>query len=146
MLCLYTVSPLDYYIDVTPFAVPGPYQVQLTLNYPNVYTIYESYGVATIGPSVEYSNGYYGVFSVNLKLRKMIITHLYSSGWNTGGSEFVGPVVTSLTSGANLPQPAYFISYSTYSGPGILTSTATTIALNWDGLSFNPGDEIVIGW
>jgi len=75
----------------------------------------------------------------------LIITHLIGGYWDAGGS-FWGPVVTSLTSGANLPQPAYFISYSTYSGPGILTSTATTIALNWDGLTFNPGDEIVIGW
>ena len=130
---------------MTPVAVSGPYQVQLTLNYPDIYTVYISDGVATIGPSVEYPNAYYGYYSFNLKLRKMTITHLASTYWGGLGS-FAGPVVTSLTSGANLPQPAYFISYSTYSGPGILTSTATTIALNWVGLSFNQGDEIVIGW
>jgi hypothetical protein len=27
-----------------------------------------------------------------------------------------------------------------------LTSTPTTIALNWKGVSFVPGDTIVIGW
>ena len=130
---------------MTPFAVGGPYQVQLTLNYPDISTVYNSDGVATIGPSVEYPNAYYGFYSVNLKLRKMTITHLISASL-AGDFSFAGIVVTSLTSGANLPQPAYFISYSTYSGPGILTSTATTIALNWDGLSFNQGDTIVIGW
>jgi len=139
------ICPLDYYIDVTPFAIGGPYQVKLTFNYPDISTVYFSDGVATIGPSVEYPNAYYGYVRFNLKLRKLIITHLIGGYWDAGGS-FWGPVVTSLTSGANLPQPAYFISYSTYSGPGILTSTATTIALNWDGLTFNPGDEIVIGW
>jgi len=145
MLCLYTVSPIDYYIDVTPFAVGGPYQVLLTLNYPDISTVYYSDGVATIGPSVEYPYAFTGYYSVNMKLRKMTITHLYSSNWNCG-TEFCGPVVTSLTSGANLPQPAYFISYSTYSGPGIVTSNATTIALNWVNLTFNQGDVIVIGW
>ena len=117
--------------------------MQLTFNYAGS-PFYDN-GVATIGPSVEYPNAYYGNYGFNLKLRKMTITHLASTGWNGLGS-FIGPVVTSLTSGAYLPQPAYFISYSTYMGPGILTSTATTIALNWDGLSFSLGDEIVIGW
>jgi len=130
--------------DVTPFAVPGPYQVQLLYYYPDLNSIYTNDGVATIGPSVEFPAAHYGYFSVNLKLRKMIITFLVSPSWSPG--TFNGPVITSLTSGANLPQPAYFISYSTYQGPGILTSTATTIALNWQGLSFNPGDVIVIGW
>ena len=130
---------------MTPFAVGGPYLVELTLNYPDITTVYYSDGVVTIGPSVEYPNAYFGYYSVNLKLRKLIITHLASIYWD-GGVSFLGIVVTSLTSGANLPQPAYFISYSTYMGPGILTSNATTIALNWDGLSFSLGDEIVIGW
>ena len=128
---------------MTPFAVPGPYQVQLTINY-NDY-VYTDLGVATIGPSVEFPNGWYGYFSVNMKLRKMTITHLMNVYW-IGGDQFWGPVVTSLTSGANLPQPAYFISYSTYQGPGILTSTPTTIALDWKGLTFYQGDYIVIGW
>jgi len=144
MICLYTVSPIDYYIDVTPFAVGGPYQVELTMNYPNVYTVYESYGVATIGPNVEYSYGYYGYFSVNLKLRKMIITYFVSDGWIP--AEFLGIVVTSLTSGANLPQPAYFISSTINTSLMTLTSTPTTIALNWQGISYVPGDKIVIGW
>ncbi len=145
MLCKYTVSPLDYYIDVTPFTVGGPYQVQLTLNYPTIYTVVNDDGVATIGPSVEYPNAYFGYYSVNLKLRKMTITFLYNVGWPCYGSTFWGPVVTSLTSGANLPQPAYFISYNTVN-PGTLTSTATTIALNWACLSHQYGDTIVIGW
>jgi hypothetical protein len=127
---------------VTPFAVGGPYQVQLTLNYPDIYTVYNSEGVATIGPSVEYPNAYLGYYSVDLKLRKLTITHKLVSNWIM--AEFLGIVVTSLTSGAYLPQPAYFISYTTY--PGILTSTATTIALNWAGVPFNVGDAIVIGW
>ena len=117
--------------------------MQLTCNFGGS-SVFDD-GVATIGPSVEYPNAYYGYYSVNLKLTKMTITHLAYTYWSGYGS-FYGPVFTSLTSGANLPQPAYFISYSTYMGPGILTSTATTIALNWVGLSFNQGDEIVIGW
>jgi len=76
----------------------------------------------------------------------MTITHLMAVSWGGTYPDFFGPVVTSLTSGANLPQPAYFISYSTTNGPGILTSTPTTIALNWQGLTFYPGDYIVIGW
>ena len=114
------------------------------MNYPNVYTVYESYGVATIGPNVEYSYGYYGYFSVNLKLRKMIITYFVSDGWIS--AEFLGIVVTSLTSGANLPQSAYFISSTINTSLMTLTSTPTTIALNWQGISYVPGDKIVIGW
>jgi hypothetical protein len=133
---------------VTPFAVGGPYQVQLTINVGDMYSNYVLYdlGVATIGPSVEFPNGYNGYFSVNMKLRRMTITFFINVGWGGTYPDFFGPVVTSLASGANLPQPAYFISYSTYSGPGILTSTPTTIALNWAGLTFLPGDVIVIGW
>ena len=74
----------------------------------------------------------------------MTITFQYSFGWACG-IEFLGIVVTSLTSGANLPQPAYFISYTT-ANPGTLTSTATTIALDWQCLFINQGEEIVIGW
>jgi hypothetical protein len=140
------MSPLDYYIDATPFAVGGPYQVELTLNYPYIYNVYWGDGVATIGPSVEYPYAYAGYYSVNLKLRKLTITFSYSLGWTCDSDvEFVGPVVTSLTSGAYLPQPAYLISY-TAANPGTLTSTATTIALNWKCLNFNYGDVIVIGW
>jgi len=139
------ICPLDYYIDVTPFAVGGPYQVQLTFNFPDISSVYYSDGVATIGPSVEYPNAFYGYVRFNLKLRELIITHLIGGDWD-GGYSFWGPVVTSLTSGANLPQPVYFISYSTTNGPGILTSTPTTIALNWQGLTFYRGDYIVIGW
>jgi hypothetical protein len=138
------VSPLDYYIDVTPFAIGGPYQVQLISYFPDLNSVYENLGVATIGPSVEYPYVNSGYYSVNLKLRKMIITFFVSVSW--GYADFNGLVVTSLTSGANLPQAVYFISYSTYSGPGILTSTPTTIGLNWNGLTFNQGDVIVIGW
>jgi hypothetical protein len=129
---------------VTPFAVGGPYQVELKYYYPDLSSLYENLGVATIGPGVEYQ--FQSYFIVNLKLRKMIITFLQSVSWSSGA--FNGPVITSLTSGANLPQPAYFIS-STAANPGILTSTATTIALSWgdgDGLIFNTGDVIVIGW
>ena len=100
-------------------------------------------GVATIGPSVEYPDAFYGQFSVNLKLRKIIINFLTSV--NYGTADFNGPVFTSLTSGAYLPPPAYFIS-STAANPGILTSTATTIYLNWQNLYFYQGDTIVIGW
>ena len=130
---------------MTPFAVGGPYQVELTMNAD--LGPFANLGVTTIGPSVEYPNGWTGFFSVDLKMRKMIITYLASVGY--GGSSpdnFFGIVATSLTSGAYLPQPAYFISYSTYSGPGILTSTATTISLNWAGLTLMQGDKIVIGW
>jgi hypothetical protein len=145
MLCLYTVSPLDYYIDVTPFAVGGPYQVQLTINVDDYAAV--DLGVATIGPSVEFPLGWNGQFSVNMKLRKMTITHLINNvNWGDTYPSSFGPVFTLLTSGANLPQPAYFISYSTYSGPGILTSTPTTISLNWAGLTFYEGNYIVIGW
>ena len=129
---------------MTPFAVGGPYQVELTINCCNIYSVEANLGVATIRPGVEYPNGWNGWFSVDLKLRKMTITHLTNISF--GSAEFFGIVATSLTSGAYLPQPAYFISYSTYSSPGILTSTATTIALNWQGLQFNYGDVIVIGW
>ena len=114
------------------------------MNVPDISTVYYSDGVATIGPSVEYPNAYFGYYSFNLKLRKMTITFPYSFSWACD-TEFLGPVVTSLTSGAYLPQPAYFISY-TAANPGILTSTATTIALDWKCLSFYQGDEIVIGW
>ena len=128
---------------MTPFAVPGPYQVELVYYWPDLNNPnYNGGGVATIGPSVEFPAAYYGYFSVNLKLRKMIITYLVSLSWSS--ATFNGPVITSLTTGANLPQSAYFISYTTY--PGILTSTATTIALNWAGVPFNVGDAIVIGW
>ena len=130
---------------MTPFAVGGPYQVELTINCCNIYSVEANLGVATIRPGVEYPNGWNGWFSVDLKLRKMTITYLANVGYYSG-SAFIGIVATSLTSGAYLPQPAYFISYSTYSGPGILTSTATTIGLNWRGLTFNQGDVIVIGW
>ena len=135
------IYQIDYYIDVSPFAVSGPYQVQLTFNSGD-YPFYDA-GVATIGTSVEYPSTYYGIFSFNLKLRKIIITHLSTHSW--GVNSFYGPVITSLTSGANLPQPAYFIS-STAANPGILTSTATTISLNWQNLILYQGEEIVIGW
>ena len=39
MMIYVMVSPLDYYIDVTPFAVGGPYQVQLTVNAPYIYSV-----------------------------------------------------------------------------------------------------------
>jgi hypothetical protein len=130
---------------VTPFAVPGPYQVELVYYWPDLNSPnYNGGGVATIGPSVEFPAAYYGYFSVNLKLRKMIITYLVSLSWSS--ATFNGPVITSLTSGANLPQPAYFISSPVDTSLMTLTSTATTIALNWQGLSFNQGDVIVIGW
>ncbi len=126
---------------MTPFAVSGPYLVQIDF-YHDGYEWTDGFGLATIGPNVEYPAAFYGYFSVNLKLRKMIITFLVSLGWGSG--EFLGPVVTSLTSGAYLPQPAYFISYT--NNPGTLTSTPTTISLNWRDLNFNQGDTIVIGW
>ena len=104
------VSPLDYYIDVTPFAVGGPYQVQLTMNVDD--EVRGNLGVATIGPSVEYPNGWNGYFSVDLKLRKMTITYLVGVGY--GGSS---------------PD-----------------DSATTIYLNWNGLTFQQGETIIIGW
>ena len=128
---------------MSPFAVGGPYVVQLVYYFPDLNSPYFSPGVEYIGPSVEYPDAFYGQFSVNLKLRKIIINFLTSVGYGT--ADFNGPVFTSLTSGAYLPQPAYFIS-STAANPGILTSTATTIALNWAEVTFMPGDTIVIGW
>ena len=74
----------------------------------------------------------------------MIITYFVSDGWIS--AEFLGIVVTSLTSGANLPQPAYFISSTINTSLMTLTSTATTIALDWQCLFINQGEEIVIGW
>ena len=136
------IYQIDYYIDVSPFAVSGPYQVQLTFNSGD-YPFYDA-GVATIGTSVEYPSTYYGIFSFNLKLRKIIITHLSTHSW--GVNSFYGPVITSLTSGANLPQPAYFISSTINTSLMTLSSTPTTIALNLQGVFFQPGDEIVIGW
>jgi hypothetical protein len=135
---------------MTPFAVGGPYQVQLTINFPDITTIYRNgnLGVATIGPSVEHPVVYYGGLSVNLKLRKMIITLLADFNWGGSYPQFNGPVVTSLTSGAYLPQPTFFISY-TAANLGILTSNATTkfsTSLNWAGINFHQGDTIVIGW
>ena len=127
---------------MTPFAVGGPYQVDLVYYWPDLSTVYADFGVATIGPSVEYPFIDSGYYSVNLKLRKMIITFAMQISWSS--TEFNGLVATTLTSGANLPQPAYFIFYTTY--PGTLTSTATTIALNWAGVPFNVGDKIIIGW
>ena len=96
---------------MTPFAVGGPYQVQLVYYYPDLNSpfSYPGSGVATIGPSVEYPDAHYGYFSVNLKLRKMIITYLTTLSW-VSDVDFNGFVVTSLTNGATLPQPAYFIS------------------------------------
>jgi hypothetical protein len=140
------ICPLDYYIDVTPFAVGGPYQVELLHYYPDFSSppYYDGVGVATIGPSVEYPNAHYGNYRVNMKLRKMIITFLRSSTWS--GGAFNGPVVTSLTSGANLPQSAYFISSTINTSWMTLSSTPTTIALNLQNVPFNVGDEIVIGW
>jgi len=131
---------------VTPFAVGGPYQVELLYYFPDLSSppFYDGVGVATIGPSLEYPLAHYQLFSVNLKLRKMIITFLASSTWSSG--TFNGPVITSLTSGANLPQSAYFISSTINTSLMTLTSTPTTIALNWQGVSFNQGDMIVIGW
>ena len=132
---------------MTPFAVPGPYQVQLTVNFPDINTISGNgnLGIATIGPSVEYPVVYYDIFSVNMKLRKMIITFLVDSNWGGSYPQFNGPVVTSLTSGAYLPQPAYFMLISAVNA-GTLTSNATTIALNWAGINFRQGDLIIIGW
>jgi hypothetical protein len=131
---------------VTPFAVGGPYLVQLTYNFPDIYTVDTNEGLSTIGPYLEYPDPHYGAFSVNLKLRKMTITYLKSGGWNSG-ADFNGPVFTLLTSGANLPQPAYFISSTINTSLMTLTSTATTIALNWKNVgSFTPSDVIVIGW
>ena len=126
---------------MTPFAVGGPYQVDLNYYFPDLNNVYDNFGVATIGPSVEYPFIDSGYYSVNFKLRKMTITYAKSVSWNNDAT-FNGLVATSLTSG--LPQPAYFISYTAY--PGTLTSTTSTIALNWQGLSFNQGDKIVIGW
>ena len=142
-LCYVNFSIRYLCIDLTPFAVGGPYLVQLMYYFPDLNSPIFDAGVATIGPSVEYPSVYYEFFSVNLRLRKMIITFLQSPSWVN--AEFLGPVVTSLTNGATLPQPAYFISYTT-NNPGTLTSTATTIYLNWQNLYFYQGDTIVIGW
>ena len=133
-------------IDVTPFAVGGPYQVEMVYYFPNFNSPdYSGAGLAMIGPSVEYPSAYYGYFSVNLKLRKMIITYLTTHTW-VSDVDFNGFVVASLTNGAYLPQPTYFISSPIDTSLMTLTSTATTISLNWQGLSFNQGDVIVIGW
>ena len=143
---IYTVSPLDFYIDATSFAVGGPYQVQLTYNFPDIYTVNTYEGAATIGPFLEFPNQHYGTFSVNLKLRKMTITFLGFGGWNPSAT-FNGPVFTLLTSGANLPQSAYFISSTINTSLMTLTSTPTTIALNWKDVgSYSSSDVIVIGW
>jgi hypothetical protein len=118
----------------------------MTYNFPNIYTVNTYAGVATIGPFLEFPDGHNGAFSVNLKLRKMTITYLRSSGWNPF-CDFNGPVFTLLTSGATLPQPAYFISSTIDTSLMTLTSTATTIALNWKDVgSWGPSDVIVIGW
>ena len=143
-LCYVNFSIRYLCIDLTPFAVGGPYQVDFVYYWPNLNSPDYLGGLATIGPSVEYPSAYYGYFSVNLRLRKMIITYLTTLGWSYG--DFNGFVVTSLTNGAYLPQPAYFISSPIDTSLMTLTSTATTISLNWRGLSFNQGDVIVIGW
>jgi hypothetical protein len=141
------ICPLDYNIDVTPFAVGDPYQVQLLHYFPNLSNYYsDGVGVATIGPSVEYPNAHYGNYRVeiNSSWSRMTITFLTTAQWSYG--TFNGPVVTSLTSGANLPRSAYFFSSTINTSLMTLTSTATSIALNMAGVSFNTGDEIVIGW
>jgi len=76
----------------------------------------------------------------------MTITFLGFGGWNPSAT-FNGPVFTLLTSGANLPQSAYFISSTINTSLMTLTSTPTTIALNWKDVgSYSSSDVIVIGW
>ena len=57
--------------------------MQLSINYGDIYNyhdnVYVDLGVSTIGPSVEYPNGLEGYFRVNMKLRKMIITHILNT-------------------------------------------------------------------
>jgi len=127
----------------SPFAVGGPYQARLVYYYPNINTVYSDLGISTIGPSVEYPS-VVGCYSVNLKLKRMIITYFDSGFWNP--TSFNGFVVTSVTNGADLPQPAYFISSTINTSLMTLTSTSTTITLNWQGASFTVRDKIVIGW
>jgi len=74
----------------------------------------------------------------------MIITYFDSGRWSP--ASFNGFVVTSVTNGADLPQPAYFISSTINTSLMTLTSTSTTITLNWQGASFTVRDKIVIGW
>lgn len=134
---------------MTPFAVAGPYQVDLVFYYPSLNNPdYNGVGVATIGPTVEYPSAYYGIFSVNMKLRKMIITFLVGFNWYTydGSNFFTGVVASSLTSGAYLPQSAYFISSTIDTSLMTLQSSTTYFQLNWDGVTFVIGDTIVIGW
>ena len=117
--------------------------MDVTYYYPNINDLYVDYGVATIGSGVEYHN-LDRICSLNVYKTKMVITFSNYITWNT--ASFNGFVTTSLTSGATLTRPAYFISSTVNTALMTLTSTSTSITLNWQGVSFTPADILIIGW
>ena len=122
--------------------------MQVVEYYPNLNRPIRNSGLAMIGPTVEYpafGGNTNSACSIDLQLRKMIYTCGYAY-WGDEGADFDGIVVTILTRGAYLPQPAYFISSTIDTSLMTLTSTPTTIALNYKGVIALSGYTIVIGW
>ena len=117
--------------------------MDVTYYFPTINDLYIDFGVATIGSGVEYFN-LDGFWSLNFFKTKLVITFSDSATFNP--ASFNGFVATSLTSGATLTRPAYFKSSTVDTGLMYLSSTSTTITLNWQGVSFTPYDKIVIGW
>ena len=117
--------------------------MDVTYYFPTINDLYIDFGVATIGSGVEYPN-LQNIYSLNVYKTKMVITYSQSVTWTS--CSFNGIVGTSLTSGVTLTRPAYFISSSVNPALMYLTSTPTSITLDWQGVSFMPYDTIVIGW
>jgi len=117
--------------------------VDVTYYFPTINDLYNDYGVATIGSGVEYPN-LDGFYSLNVYKTKLVITFSDFVTWST--ASFNGFVGTSLTNGATLTRPAYFISSTVDTKLMTLTSNSTSITLNWQGVYFTPADILVIGW
>ena len=134
---------INYYYTYNPSASTRPFKVELIYYYPDINTIDKNYGVTTIGSGIEYQN-VEDAFNVNMFLTKMVITFTRAATWNI--VPFNGFVCTSKTYGATLHRPAYFKSSTIDTALMTLSSTTTTITLNWEGVHFTPVDTIVIAW
>ena len=118
-------------------------QVHLQYWYPDSASLYSDHGYQYINNGVTYPSFGGDHVSMTVTDNQLTVNFLYDVEWTT--AEFNGWVLTDITGGLDFSD-ARILQSSVSTSLFTLTSTTTTISVNWAGSYFSISDVIVIGF
>jgi hypothetical protein len=118
-------------------------QVRLQYWFPTSTSLYSEHGYQYINNGVTYPSFGDNLVSMTVTDNQLTITFRSNVSWTP--AEFNGWVLTDVTGGLDFSD-ARILQSSVSTSLFRLTSTTTTISVNWAGSSFSVSDVIVIGF